>query len=222
MAIVAGVFFHKDMREIRADAKQQATEIAAAEAKQRVIAEFEKDNMNAMILKAAQEKVGTITDKMVEQQVATRLEPIENRIVTIGQIFSYEARMRGGLRSGLDDLTKLIKTTTDSDITQIAKKSLQRATDEFDLRIQKERRATGDSPFDLLETYLAKRPGRPPDIKTTHGIITVINSESDLNCVAAAFETLKSYGPTGANIKMFDFDAVAAWCSRNKPKCEAP
>jgi hypothetical protein len=144
----------------------------------------------------------------------------EVHIVKIGEIFEDEARMRGGLRSGLEDLNKIVKSTADPDVLQIAKNSLQRATDEFDLRIQKERRAISDSVYDLLKSYLRRRPGPPPDINTAHGLITIINTETDLNCVAAVFETLKNY--TGTNLKTFDFDAVSAWCSDNKPKCEAP
>jgi hypothetical protein len=55
------------------NAKEEANRVATAEAKNRVAEAFNEKNINQMILQAATDKIGTITDKMIQDQVATRL-----------------------------------------------------------------------------------------------------------------------------------------------------
>jgi hypothetical protein len=63
----AGVLFYSNIKDVREDARQEATRVATAEAKARVAQAFDEKNINAMILQAAQDKVGTVTDKLIQQ-----------------------------------------------------------------------------------------------------------------------------------------------------------
>jgi H+/gluconate symporter-like permease len=61
---VGGYMFHSNLKDVREDAKQEATRVATTEAKNRVTEAFEEKNINALILAAAKDKVGTITDTL--------------------------------------------------------------------------------------------------------------------------------------------------------------
>jgi hypothetical protein len=221
MVAVAGVLFYSNLKDVREDAKQEATRVATTEAKARVSEAFDEKNINALILEAAQRRVGTISDKLIEQQLGTRLVPIEQRIAVIGQISECDMRMRMGFRSGLDDLNKIIKTTTDSDSARFGKATLATVTENYETRVQESIKQNGQKGMQNLQTYFLKL-GRPQISVPSNlrMVVQTISNDNDLNAVAAAFAAFRDL--TGADAKMFDFAAVAKWCSQNQGKCESP
>src|SRR5438552_1411550 len=118
------VFFSK-LNDAMEDAKSKATRVATEEAHKSVMKAFDEKNINAMILRAAEQKVGTVTDKIVEQQVASRLRPIEERIVLIGRISQAETRIRLGFRDGLEELIGILTSTHDTAVLNFAKSTLE-------------------------------------------------------------------------------------------------
>ena len=94
IVIVAGALLYTNLKDAREDARQEATRVATTEAKARVAEAFDEKNINAMILQAAQDKVGTVTDKLIQQQLATRLGSLQQKISVMGQISESDMRMR--------------------------------------------------------------------------------------------------------------------------------
>jgi hypothetical protein len=192
-----------------------AAEIKIQFAASRVETTLRNDNHRIVaLLNGDSEK---LRDKNIE------LEKKYARVAEIGQVFESEALMRGGLRSGLDVLTKLTMGTTDPEVAQIAKQSLQRATEDFKNRMARDLQTRSDNPLSLLRDCHVGPARLQPRIETLSDVVREINGD-ELYCVAAAFETfnwMPALSHSGTVIKMFDFNGVNAWCSRNKPKCEA-
>ena len=219
---IGAYLFHSNMRDVRDDAKVEATRVATSEAKARVTEAFDEKNINAMILAAAQEKVGKLTDKLIEQQLTEKLRPIQQRISLVGQISESEMRMRMGFRSGLDAVNAILKSTTDPEVLQFAKLTLATAGQDFDTRLQENVRVMGGQALPVLQMYLINQrhitqQSLPTNI---HDVVELIYHDADLNVVAGAFLAFRDF--TGAKVKMFDVVAVEAWCSNNQPKCKAP
>src|SRR5713101_8189272 len=74
LLVAAGAYlFHSNMKDVREDARQEANRVATSEAQSRVKEAFDEKNINVMILTAAQQKVGTVTDRLIEQQLTSKL-----------------------------------------------------------------------------------------------------------------------------------------------------
>jgi len=221
---VGAWIFHSSMKDVREDAKQEATRVAAVEAKARVTEAFAEKNINAMILSAAQEKVGTITDKLINQQLTSKLGPIQQRISLVGRISESEMRMRLGFRAGLDELDTLLRNTNDPDVVRFGKSTLATASQDFETRLQeniKQQPQPGMKAMQMLQVYLMNQRRPQESIPSNlQGVVQLIYHDSDLNAVAPAFGAFRDF--TAENVKMFDFDAVRTWCSRNQPKCQTP
>ncbi|GAC1430721.1 MAG: hypothetical protein NVS1B11_25800 [Terriglobales bacterium] len=101
---VGGLIFYSNMRDLRADVTEKAMKIATEESHAAVRNAFDEKSINEQIQKGVQEKIGTINDKMIEQQIIPKLQPIQKRILAFGKISGSQARMRLGIRSGLEEL----------------------------------------------------------------------------------------------------------------------
>jgi hypothetical protein len=214
----AGIFFYSNLRDVRADAKEEANRVATAEAKARVAEAFNEKNVNQMILQAAQDKVGTVTDKLIQQQLESRLGPIQQKISFMGQISESDMRMRMGFRGGMDDLNRLLKSTNDPDVLKFANTTMTAVGQDYDTRMQENaNRFGGQALFALQNTPVLAFAGQSP--ANLHDVVQVIAQNPELNTVATAFIAFRQI--SGENVKMFDSAAVTSWCSRNKPKCEA-
>jgi hypothetical protein len=208
--------FHSNMKDVREDAKQEATSVATSEAKAAVVEAFNEKNINAMILSAAQQKVGTITDKLIEQQLTLRLRPVQERIVLMGRISESEMRMRLGFRLGLDDLIHLIKSASDPDVVRFGKNTLVITSKDFDTRLQEDVKRSGLNGLAFLQRA-ATAIGRPTVPSNLHDVVQIIGHDVDLNFVCFAFLTFRDL--SGEHVKMFDFDSITSWCSQNQGKC---
>jgi hypothetical protein len=212
--------FHSNLKDVREDAKQEATRVATVESKAAVEKAFEDKNINAQIQKAAQEKIGTITDKMIEQQLTSKLQPLQKRILTIGQITESQARMRLGFRSGLDELNAVINSATDPDTLQFARSTLTTTAEDFEESwVEGPQKASGQSWFDVLKAF-TNRPQTPgwKSPQNLHEVVELIKSDKHLDVVSLGFLTFREL--TGEKVKMFDLRAVNNWCSNHEPKCK--
>ena len=217
VAIAIGAYlFHSNMQEVREDAKQEATGVATAEAKAGVVEAFNEKNINAMILSAAQQKIGTITDKLIEQQLASKLAPVQQRIVLIGQISECDMRMRLGFRLGLDDLNQLIKRTNDPDVVRFGRSTLAITSEDYDTRSQEGEKRVGLTGLPMMQK-VAAAVGRPTAPSNLHDVVQIIDHDGELNFVGLAFLTFRDL--SGEHVKMFDFDSIHSWCSQNQGKC---
>ena len=213
--------FYSNMHEVREEARQEATRVATAEAKASVTQAFEEKNINALILAAAQQKVGTITDKLIEQQLTSKLSPIENRILLIGRISESEARMRLAFRSGLDEIKEDIRTTSDPDVVRFGRSTLATTTADYETRSQDSMKRSGLKGVQFLQAYAVSQQKAQQAVPSSiHDVVQIIRQDDDLNFVAAGFLAFRDL--TGEDIKMFDFDAVTSWCSKNQNKCQTP
>jgi hypothetical protein len=220
MVAVAGFLFYSNLKDIREDAKQEATRVATVESKAAVEKAFEEKNINDQIQKAAQQKIGAITDKMIEQQITPKLQPLQKRILMIGQITESQSRMRLGFRSGLDDLNTIISSTTDPDALQFAKNTLAITAEDFEVSwAETSSKAGGQTWFDFLKAY-TNRPQTPgwKSPQTLGEVVGLVNTSKDLNVVALAFLAFREL--TGEKVRMFDLRAVSNWCSSHQPKCK--
>jgi hypothetical protein len=207
------------MKDVREDAKEEATRVATSESKLAVAQAFDEKNINAMILSAAQQKIETMTDKAIEQQLTTKLRPIQQRILLIGQVSESETRMRLGFRTGYNDLKAFTKVS-DPEVARFAKSTLETTGASFDTRFQEGVKLKGGKALPTL-VGLMSNVGRPQQSLPSNlsMVVQLIREDSDLNLVAAAFLAFREL--TGSEIKMFNFDGVNTWCSENQPKCQA-
>jgi hypothetical protein len=215
--IGAGTYmFHSNMKDVRDGAKGEATRVATSEAKIAVAQAFDEKNINAMILSTAQRKIETMTDKVIEQQLTTKLRPIQQRILLIGQVSESETRMRMGFRTGYNDLKALTKVS-DGDVGRFAKTTLETTSESFDSRFQEGMKLKGTKGLPMLSALMSN-VGRPQQSWPSNlsMVVKLIREDSDLNLVAAAFLVFREL--TGSNVKMFNFDAVNTWCAQNEPK----
>lgn len=213
---VVGTMFYTNLKDIRADAKVEATRVATQEAKDSVRNAFDDKNINAMILEAAKQKVGTVSDKMIEQQLWSKLQPLQKRMLMIGEISEYQNRMRLGFRSGLDQLNSLIGSTTDPDTLRFAKNTLAITAQDYQSSWLESR-----PPKLPGQTWLDVMKGRnvlPPLKQNLAGVVELANTDKDLNIVALSFIVFREQ--TGEQVGMFDFPAMKNWCARNEPKCK--
>jgi hypothetical protein len=216
---VASYFLFSNLRDVRKEAKEEATRVATDEAKLAVKNAFDEKNINDLILRAAKDKVGTVTDKMIEEQLTTNLRPVEDRILLIGHISECEARIHTGFRSALIELTGIVNTARDPTALRFAKSTLEITTDGYNtywLSSMKEAKAEGIKPLDFLSLHLPIQ-GRP-QTPTLHDAIVLIDTNQDLNVVALAFIVFREI--TGENVKMFDFASVKAWCAKHQTECQ--
>jgi hypothetical protein len=219
LIIAGGVLFYSNMKDVREDAKQEATRVATSEAKAAVAEAFNEKNINGLFLSAAQQKVGTITDKMIEQQLTSKLRPVQERIVLIGQISESEMRMRMGFRSGLDELTGLLKRTADPDVLRFGRSTLAATSQDFETRLQEGVKGFGGKAMPVLQTYLINTLHRPQQSMpgSIHDVVQIIHQDADLNAVGGGFLAFREL--TGEQVKMFDFGSITSWCSQNQGKC---
>jgi hypothetical protein len=218
---VGAYLFHSNMKDVRDDAKEEATRVATSQAKARITEAFDDKNINAMILAAAEKKIGTVTDQLIEHQLAEKLRPIQQRISLVGQISEKEMRMRMGFRSGFDELNGILKNTTDPDAVRFGRSTLAIVSQDYDARIGDDIKNSGGKAMQPLVTYMMNQH-RPQQSwpSNLHDVVQIIRHDPDLNAVAGAFLAFREL--TGASVKMFDFGEVEAWCSRNQPKCQNP
>src|SRR5262249_13402121 len=155
----------------------------------------------------------------INQQLVSKLSPIEQRITLLAEISDSDARMRMGFRDGLDNLNKLLATTRDPDVVRFGRSILTVIRQDYETRIKESGVRLGLNGLQLLQQYMINqhRPQEswPSDLRA---VVQLIRHESDLNAVSGAFVAFRDL--TGSKVEMFDFDAVLRWCSQNQTKCQ--
>jgi hypothetical protein len=228
VVLVAGYLFHSNLqdslRDVRQDAKAEATQVAREEAERGVKAVLSGTDMKELVQRVAQEgvaeavtadmveeKVGPLADRMVEH----KLQPVEQRMLLLGRISDEGTRMRVGLRSGLDELRLIANGTGDPKALQFAKDRLTLITNDYDTVEERNvQRSPTHKAIDALGTY---RFGERPS--SLHDVVQIIDNDADLNYVALAFLAFRDLSGE-QYVKMFDFTAVKSWCASHQPKCQ--
>ena len=90
MVAIAGFLFYSSLKDAREDAKQTAIRVVSSESKAAVEKAFEDKNINAQIQKVAQDKISAITDKMIEQQITSKLQPLQRRHTCIAALLGVD------------------------------------------------------------------------------------------------------------------------------------
>lgn len=212
-----GYVFYTNMRDLRADVTAAATKIATDESHRAVANAFDEKNITQQIQEAAHAKIGTITDQMIEQQITSKLQPIQKRTLMIGRISESQARARLGIRSGLDELNAIIRNTKDQDTLEFAQSTLATVAQDYDATwSHPPAKAPQTTWLDFLKIMVPGTGGKPP--QNLAGVVEEINTSDNLNTVAIATFAFRDL--TGEKIKMFDIDAVHRWCANHEPKCK--
>ena len=124
-----------------------------------------------------------------------------------------------GFRSGLDELDKLLKSTSDADVVRFGRSTLAKVSEDYDARLQEDVKTSGNKAMQALGMYFTSRHRPQESVPgNLRGVVQVIYRDSDLNAVAGAFLAFREL--TGASVKMFDFAAITSWCLQNQTKCE--
>jgi hypothetical protein len=224
ITLVGGYFFSSSLQNTLAAIKTNATQLAETEAKKRVSEAFEEKNIKAEIADVARDKIGTITDKMIEQQLTSKLQPIQQRIILIGRISECEARIHVGFRSALMELNTILREATDPSVRQFASSTLTTTTEAYDSfwQASPQWQAALHQPSSQLVMVLNQQRyvnGGSDPVSDLGGVVHVINEDQDLNGVAIAtliFRQMTGY----KDVKMFDFAAVNKWCASHEPQCK--
>ena len=221
---VGGYIFHTNLQDTLKDIKANATQLAATEAKNRVSEAFEEKNIKVEISDAARDKIGKITDKMIEQQLTSKLQPIQQRIILIGRISECEARIHTGFRSGLTELKSIIHDTQDPSVREFAQSTWTTTSEGYDSYYKTSVmwqgiRTVPQQFMNYLNQTRFAHNGATDVVSDLSGVVRVINQDQELNNVAAATLVFREMSED-RNIKMFDFDSVNSWCANHEPKCK--
>jgi len=223
---VGGFFFWTNLRDVRQDAKEQARQVATAEAEKGVKQAFDEKNVNELIQKVAREKinavtdsmieqkVGPIVDKVIEQQLNPKLRPLQEKMLLIGHISELQILIHRGDRPSLDELIKTMDETHDADVRRFAAGTLDSVRTSYEKAHEHETRELslpGVDPFSFLQSSSGP--------STLGHVVYVIHTGSEIDGVASA--TIIFRQVTGEkSIKMFDFKAVDRWCASHEPRCK--
>lgn len=235
VVLVGGYLFHSNLQDSLRDAgenaKREATRVATEESREAVKKAFDEEHVKQLVEDVAKEKINTVTDtmigekvgpiadKMIERQLASKLQPIEQSIVLIGRISECEARIHLGYRSSLFELMDIVHGAHDPYVREFAKTTLASTTKGYEDFWTDSVKQTGtNSALGLLSARWAK-PGQPqPTGPLLANVVNVINKNDDLNTVTLAFLSFREL--TREQVKMFDFAAVKSWCAKNQQKCQ--
>ncbi|HWR17975.1 MAG TPA: hypothetical protein VN577_24315 [Terriglobales bacterium] len=214
----AGYLFYSNLRDVRADAKSEAERIAKDEAARSVKDAFDENNINAMILEAARHKVGSVTDKLIQEQLGQRLKPLQELVLFVGQISESDTRMRIGYRSGFDEIRAIRKQTHDPAVLRFADTTLSSTTQHYESSWGQFVKNGNEPALKALQTSNFRDADESEPVpETIRDVVRIINNSPDLNRVALAFFAFREL--SGEHAAMFDIDSVNSWCARTG-KCK--
>jgi hypothetical protein len=176
----------------------------------------------------AERQVKVVVGRNIEQQLASKFQPIQDRIIMIGRVSECEARIHTGFRSGLVELNTIVRETKDANVREFAQSTLTATGEGYESAFQGSQFWTNTlsqsqttPPYAILANWMFQSSGKAIPVSNLGDVVHVINEEGNLNNVAAA--TLVFRNVTGEkNIKMFDFAAVNKWCASHEPQCKPP
>jgi hypothetical protein len=188
----------------------EAASIARSEAQKRIDEAFQKDNIQRMIERTAQEKVGAAVQNEVDKNLKARIQAFEVQVAETGEISNAGARLRLGFRPALDDLLKKSENP-DKPIRDYARSTLLLIGTDYETV---EKRHMGSQ----VDTAPATGFHLPAAVKTAREAMELIRQSQDVGLVAAAFIDLRKM--TGMQVQPFDIPAAEQWCAAHRPKCD--
>jgi hypothetical protein len=240
LALIAGVgqwVFYRDMSQVRSQAnaeikeaveaanrqidhvREEAAKVAIDEARKRVDDAFRTQNIQEMIEAAAKRQLGPAIDRRVRQELDVFATGVQDQISSLGEITDLAAKMRIGIRSGLNDLSLKAKSAANENDRRMAQALLSTVSADYDSVWRRNLRRDGLTAENALfgATRFRFNPSNPHPVPA---IVTMIREEPDLNVVALSFLALTD--STGHQFRMFDIDGVEQWCKEHSPICTEP
>lgn len=190
-----------------------ADKIALEEAQNRIDNAFKENNVKKMIESAAKREVGTEIERQVSKEVNIVMDNLQDDITSLGLITDAAMRMRIGLRDGLDELIKIQKTSTDSNIKERAKLLLKSIADDYD-RIGKEIFKEMGGSVNVIGDLKESKDEFKDENNIIPDLMKVIHSKRPLEDIALAIIVLRE--KTGEQFNMFDIENIERWYKKNK------
>jgi hypothetical protein len=196
--------------------QDQAAKIALAEAQRRIDIAFQAPNINKMIEVAAKRQMGSAMELQVKAQVDQETKQLRDDITFLGKISGAGARMRLGIRAGLEELRSLERTANYESERENARTLLETITSDYEHVITTTLDPRISTPQDYLSFTSHVNVGTSDPVV---GLVQVIRTDPNLNAVAASFIGLRK--AVNVQFKMFDLDEVEKWCAGRKDICKA-
>jgi histone H3/H4 len=232
LVAVAGFLFWKSTADVKSDATaaisatresagQQiskimadAASIAQSAAQKAIDQALEKPNIQQMIQKTTQEKVGPAVDQQVQRDLGPKIDAFRNLVTEIGEISNHGAQLREGFRPGLEYLVRKLDSL-DPTVRAYARSTLVQIGSDYE-GVVNSRFGVGvpGGPTSALAAFIPP-PNTP---KTAKELMMTIRTIQQMHMLAAAFIDMKKL--VGWDVQTFDIPAAERWCASHKPKCD--
>jgi hypothetical protein len=203
---VAGIFGYRSVSDLKDTLETQARQATNAEIarmqveiRQRLEEQFKTPELQKMVRSEADAAMQSAVTK-AEKSVDPRLDELQRRISETGEISNAGARLRLGVRSGLDSLLEKAKSPNPY-VSQYAKSTLTLIGADYDS-------------FGQPNLYRVMLPSP----QTPRNLLATMKSSTMVQVIAAAFGLFREI--TGSKVLTFDILAAEKWCADNPKKCD--
>jgi hypothetical protein len=229
---IAGVFLWKNTSEVKSEAAgaieatkqsanqqigsigKEASAVAQSEAKKAIEATLEKQNIQRLIERTAQEKVGSAVEQQIQRDLGPKIDAFRNLITEVGEISNHGAQLRLGFRPGLEYLLKKMDSP-DPTVKAYAKSTLVQIASDYEAVVST--RFPIGMPGGPTSPLAALIP--PPNTpKSAKELMMTIRTMPETHTVAAAFMEMKKL--VAWDVQTFDIPAAEKWCASHKPRCD--
>lgn len=187
--------------------KELATTAARNAAQEKIDEAFQKENISQMIETAAEQQIGEEVKRMVTKEIERITPRIQADLSDVGSISDMGSKMRIGLRSGFEDLVKIRLSGKTNIERQFSAGILSRITDDYDSVSSKNLKIMYGDNIVLNAKGLLEIPANVDDKTYIKKLISIVETNTDLNVVSIAFIVLRKI--TNTKINMFDFNAIS-------------
>jgi hypothetical protein len=232
LVAVAGFLFWKSTADVKSEAtaainatRESATQqiskigtdaasIAQSAAQKAVNQALDKPNIQQMIQRTTQERVGSAVEQQVQRDLGPKIDGFRNLITEIGEISNHGAQLRLGFLPGLQYLLKKMDSP-DPTIRAYAKSTLVQVGSDYEAAL-KSRFGIGmpGGPPSALPAFIPL-PNTP---KTARDLMATIRTVQEPYVLAAAFIDMKKLAAW--DVQTFDIPAAEKWCANHKPTCD--
>lgn len=195
--------------------REQTSAIALNEARRQVDNAFRTSNIESMIELAAKKQVGQAYEREVRGQIDGLMDNIHQEITALGQINDAGAKMRVGIREGLERLQQLQRISQSEQSRQMAKALFEAITRDYETTVQKD--FEGKSPLQFAYGDKAAEMKMSPTV-ISDAVKIILDKNMHLSPVAEQFFYLRD--AASVPFKTFDFEAVEQWCKAHPAVCK--
>lgn len=223
---VGALFLYHNIDEVKRDAKKaidktrenanadiekirvEAGELAREEAKRNVEQAFKENNIQLLVESTAKKEVGDAVDRRVRVEVDKSMASIQEEIKSLGKLSDSGARLRLGMRAGLDGIWIVLTNAANQSTRDQARSLLISIANDYEAAIKAD--MVLNSSTNILE-YVRRYTDFPAEIPidTCSNLLQVIRTESNMRNVALAYFMLRE--KSGRRFQLFSEDAVETW-----------